>query len=499
MGWLNLQKRPPRGVESAKCLAINGKTTDVSIRIADTFWARLRGLLGRHSLPKDQALWLHRCQAVHTVGMRFAIDVAFLDADGRVIRVVTALTPMRAASARGATSVLEMAAGAMCLRVGDVVSIEPAGRCRSQGGLAVTSEVCARSGAASIDRRLGKASIEGLAMAEALLALPMLLVAALGVIQLGMLWQGRMVVRAAVHAAAREGAIQHADPQAITWALARALIPLQGGAVSGVGDLPGAVLRSRAVFEAGDRLGWIELTQLSPTTASFADWAVPILDVHGRPVTGSAGAQTEIPAQVIRAGMPIVQPQSGASGSRDGLPIGIASQQTIVDAQVLKLHLRYGVPLSVPLIGPLVARTMLAWHGCGIPRLHRIGLFQMGWDRPFLEGSVQREDSRAMCMSLLAVDLQGHWSPRLPVQASATVRMMTPARKFASMLRDRPAGSGSAETAGSTSGTAALTASALGSFSAIDVTRPDRRAEPRPQLPCYGHNCVGMGSSRSLP
>ena len=58
-----------------------------SLETADGRRARARGLLGRDGV--DGALLLQPARSVHTVGMRFPIDVAFCDADLRVIRVLT--------------------------------------------------------------------------------------------------------------------------------------------------------------------------------------------------------------------------------------------------------------------------------------------------------------------------------------------------------------------------------------------------------------------------
>ena len=52
--------------------------------IADGFFARLVGWMGRERLPQDQALWLVPCRAVHTLGMRCALDLVFLDRQGRI-------------------------------------------------------------------------------------------------------------------------------------------------------------------------------------------------------------------------------------------------------------------------------------------------------------------------------------------------------------------------------------------------------------------------------
>ena len=70
------------------------------------------GLLGRASLAADEALLLRGSPSIHTLGMRFAISVAWLDADARVIEV-RRLSPGRLALPRHrAQDVLECAEGA---------------------------------------------------------------------------------------------------------------------------------------------------------------------------------------------------------------------------------------------------------------------------------------------------------------------------------------------------------------------------------------------------
>jgi uncharacterized membrane protein (UPF0127 family) len=94
------------------------------LEVASTRRARGRGLLGRDGI--DGALWLPGVRSVHTVGMRFAIDVAWLDADGRVLRVRT-LRPRRVSAwVPRAVGVLEAEAGAFArwgLAVGSVVEL----------------------------------------------------------------------------------------------------------------------------------------------------------------------------------------------------------------------------------------------------------------------------------------------------------------------------------------------------------------------------------------
>jgi uncharacterized membrane protein (UPF0127 family) len=58
-------------------------------------WERMAGLLGRRALPAGQGLLIVPCGAVHTVGMRFPLDLVFLDAAGRVLRSVPGVPPGR--------------------------------------------------------------------------------------------------------------------------------------------------------------------------------------------------------------------------------------------------------------------------------------------------------------------------------------------------------------------------------------------------------------------
>ena len=81
------------------------------IHEARTLAARLLGLAFLRAVPDDHALLIPACRSVHTVGMRFAIDVAFLDARGRPLRVVRAVPPRRVLVCRTAFAVLEARAG----------------------------------------------------------------------------------------------------------------------------------------------------------------------------------------------------------------------------------------------------------------------------------------------------------------------------------------------------------------------------------------------------
>ncbi|ANA34926.1 hypothetical protein VZ52_09430 [Ralstonia mannitolilytica] len=91
-------------------LYLEGTATDCRVALAQTFMQRLRGLLGHRSLEPGQALWLARCGSIHTVGMRYPIDVVFLDRAGRVTKVCEAVPPGAARGSLRAVSALEFRA-----------------------------------------------------------------------------------------------------------------------------------------------------------------------------------------------------------------------------------------------------------------------------------------------------------------------------------------------------------------------------------------------------
>jgi uncharacterized protein len=95
------------------------------VHVARSCRARLLGLALLPTIPPDRALLIPRCRSVHTLGMRFPLDVVFLDAEGRPIEVVRSLLPGRVVGNRHAAAVLEARAGS---RIVAVVAERPANR-----------------------------------------------------------------------------------------------------------------------------------------------------------------------------------------------------------------------------------------------------------------------------------------------------------------------------------------------------------------------------------
>ena len=91
--------------------------------VARTMRQRLTGLLGRTGI--DGAILLQPACSVHTFGMRFDLDVAHLDRDQRVLRVVTMRPNRLGRPIAHARSVLEAEAGSLAhLRVGDRLCVQ---------------------------------------------------------------------------------------------------------------------------------------------------------------------------------------------------------------------------------------------------------------------------------------------------------------------------------------------------------------------------------------
>ncbi|OZI63289.1 hypothetical protein CAL28_10835 [Bordetella genomosp. 11] len=87
---------------------------------------RLRGLLCRRRPRPGLALWLAPCRAVHTFGMRYPLDIVFLDAGGRAVSVVRGLRPWRVALCLRAVSVVELEAGVVDFENGGIGRVETA-------------------------------------------------------------------------------------------------------------------------------------------------------------------------------------------------------------------------------------------------------------------------------------------------------------------------------------------------------------------------------------
>ena len=81
------------------------------VRVACGWRARLLGLALARGERAGAGLLIPRCWSVHTFGMRFSLDLVFLDAEGNALRAVLAVPPFRVVACRRACAVLELPAG----------------------------------------------------------------------------------------------------------------------------------------------------------------------------------------------------------------------------------------------------------------------------------------------------------------------------------------------------------------------------------------------------
>jgi uncharacterized membrane protein (UPF0127 family) len=82
------------------------------VRLARGFRARLLGLAALDRGEAGEGLLIPRCSSVHTFGMRFALDLYFLDRGGALVATRLVVSPNRFAFCGGASAVLELPAGA---------------------------------------------------------------------------------------------------------------------------------------------------------------------------------------------------------------------------------------------------------------------------------------------------------------------------------------------------------------------------------------------------
>jgi uncharacterized membrane protein (UPF0127 family) len=103
-----------------------GSTLASRIHHATRFWDRARGLVGRSALEPEEGLLIKPCSWIHTFGMRFPIDVLYLNGDNRILSLNSIFPNRFGRPVRGATAVLELALGGIArsgTQVGDQLEI----------------------------------------------------------------------------------------------------------------------------------------------------------------------------------------------------------------------------------------------------------------------------------------------------------------------------------------------------------------------------------------
>ncbi len=96
------------------------------VEVAASGGKRSKGLLGRKGLAPGEALWIVPCEAVHTFGMQFALDLVYLDRHYRIRKIRRNVPPWRLSACLSAHSIVELAAGSISeadARPGDQIEL----------------------------------------------------------------------------------------------------------------------------------------------------------------------------------------------------------------------------------------------------------------------------------------------------------------------------------------------------------------------------------------
>ena len=108
-------------------LLCNHKITGFNVLFARNFFERAGGLIVHKKINATDAFLIKPCNSVHTLMMRYAIDVVYLDINNRILKICSNMLPNRLSLCLRAKSVFELNAGAstvLGLSVGDLLTLK---------------------------------------------------------------------------------------------------------------------------------------------------------------------------------------------------------------------------------------------------------------------------------------------------------------------------------------------------------------------------------------
>lgn len=237
-----------------------------------------------------------------------------------------------------------------------------------------------------IEPALRRARQRGASLVEATVVLPLLLFIVLAIMQAAMVFYAKSNVNYASFEAARAGSVNNASAASITSAFQKGLLPYYGGGAT-VGEL--ATTMSKVLLDANGAAVRVEI--LSPTQESFTDYNSPKLQAAlkvGEPVIPNVGLdELSCPRDVPGCAS---DPKTNASG------------QTLLDANLLKLRITYGIPekKQMPIVGRFYTWA-LSKMGVGATDVFQQALLAAG-RIPIVTQTVVRMQSDAIKNSLMA-------------------------------------------------------------------------------------------------
>ena len=261
--------------------------------------------------------------------------------------------------------------------------------------------------------KAGCRSPKGYSLIEALLAMPIVLLMGLLVVQLGLLAQQALTVNYAVGQSVRE---LGAAGGSLTKGLALSLSPLLLKDSSAVGSLSaaGQVLATSQAALASARLqGWVSWQVLEPKPETFYDW-------------GLGTDQLIIPPAWVKHELSAARPRSASVPAPDasrGLVSGQRSGVNRLDASRLRVRFVVGLPLTMPLAGPLLAKAVAWSRGCSSLSFEQLGAVQLRAQSLNIysaQGSLQ--ELAHDCLLLKQGGFNASGGPRLPVRYEVTAQ-----------------------------------------------------------------------------
>ena len=112
------------------------KDQELKIEVANTFYGRFKGLMGRKEIKEDEGLLLWPCNAIHTFFMKFNIDAVFLSKDNHIINIIKDIPPWSLwPPVRGSSKVLELKVGTadrLAIKRGEKLLFTPCTNCNME-------------------------------------------------------------------------------------------------------------------------------------------------------------------------------------------------------------------------------------------------------------------------------------------------------------------------------------------------------------------------------
>jgi hypothetical protein len=237
--------------------------------------------------------------------------------------------------------------------------------------------------------------------------MPVVLLMGLLVVQLGFLAQQALTVNYAVGQSVRE---LGAAGGSLSKGLALGLSPLLLKNASPVGSLAAAgqvLATSQAALASARVQGWVDWQVLEPKPETFYDW-------------GLGADQLIVPPAWVKHDLSYARPRSGSGPTSDastGLLSGQRSGVTRLDASRLRVRFVVGLPLNMPLAGPLLAKAVAWSRGCSSLSATQLGAVQLASQSLAIysaQGSLQ--ELAHDCLLLKQGGFNSTGGPRLPVR-----------------------------------------------------------------------------------